>query len=98
MPKKIIKKNDLGIVLEDVSNKFGQVMESYSALTKKIERMDDKIDNLDKRLTNFQSETNSKFETVFNYLSDNDEMMRQLVGRTNNLEQRIYVLEAKIIN
>lgn len=106
MAKDTIKKKDqLGVVLENFNDKFGLAMESFSVLTKEVnglkgefKKLDKKIDGVDKRLTNFQLETNSKFETVFNYLSANNEMMHQLVGRVSNLEQRIHVLETKVIN
>jgi len=106
MAKDSIKKKDqLGIVLENFNDKFGLAMEGFSVLTKEVnglkgefKKLDKKVDGLSKQLDDFKVETNSKFETVFNYLSNNDDMMHQLVGRTNNLEQRIYVLETKIIN
>ena len=91
--EKRLKKNDLGIVLEDINSKFGQAMESYSALNKKIdnlgERLGGKIDSIDERLTNFQAETNSKFETVFNYLS----VLEPQGKKIENLDKRVTVIE-----
>jgi polyhydroxyalkanoate synthesis regulator phasin len=92
MAKDTIKKKDqIGILAENMNSQFGLVMESQSILVKQIKE-------IDKNLKEFKEETNSKFETVFNYLSANDEMMHQLVGRVSNLEQRIHVLETKITN
>lgn len=92
-PVKIIKKDQLGILLEDINGKFGQTMECYSTLTKKIDDMDErlssKIDGVDERLTNFQTETNSKFETVFNYLSALEPQGKKI----ENLDKRVTAIE-----
>jgi hypothetical protein len=78
--EKKIKENALGVVLEDVNGKLGLVLESQSILVKQMKEFREEM-------TDFRKETNSKFETVFNYLSDNDEMTHKLVGRVDNLEQ-----------
>lgn len=102
MAKEVIKKKDqLGILAENMNSQFGLVMESFSVLTKQIKEVDErlsaKIDGVDQRLSakidNFQAETNSKFETVFNHLSATDSQS----GRIENHEKRIVIIEKQLI-
>lgn len=87
MAKDTIKKKDqIGILAENMNSQFGLVMESFSVLNKKI-------DGVDERLTNFQIETSSKFETVFNYLST----MEPQGGKIENLDKRVTILEKQSV-
>jgi len=94
-----VKKNDLGIVLENFNDKFGQAMESFSALNGQFKKLDNKVDGLSKQLSDFVVEANqrfnevdSKFETVFEYLSANNDQGEKI----NRLEKRVTVIEAKV--
>ena len=107
MAKSTIKKKDqLGIVLENFNDKFGLAMESFSVLTKevnglkgefkkldkKVEGLDKKVDGIDNRLDNFQTETNSKFETVFNYLS----VLEPQGEKIENIGKRVIIIEKQL--
>ena len=82
MKKESTKKDRLGIIAEDINSKFGLVIEGVSVLTKQIKNLDAKIDN-------FQTETNSKFETVFDYLSASEKQN----GKIERLDERVMVIE-----
>ena len=101
MTKDTIKKKDqLGILAENMNSQFGLIMESFSVLTKQIKEVDErlsaKIDGVDQRLSakidNFQTETNSKFETIFSYLSTTDSHPKRIEG----LEKRMVTAEKQL--
>ena len=90
--KKIIKNNNDGVLLEDLNSKLTFLVEGHSVLTKQIR-------DIDKKLTDFQEETNhrfdeidSRFGTVFKYLSKNESQGEEISG----LKKRVVVIEKKL--
>ncbi len=110
MEKKTLKKDQLGIIAENINSKFGLVIEGVSVLTKKMgemskkidrvderlggqieevkeqikevdERLSDKIDKVSEQVQDLSYDTNSKFETVFNYLSANEPKQSKIKTR-----------------
>ena len=96
--KKLIKKKKkkeftqierhFGVVLEDIDSKLDLVVEGHRVFDKKIDKVDEKVDNL-------KNEMNYKFEIVFDelHLVRND--LKEKVGRDEFilLEKRVMALE-----
>lgn len=74
-PQKITKAtfNQFGVVLEDINSKFDFLVESHSALDKKIDRVHSE---LKEDLNDFKLETRSNFKMVFARL-DSLDMFRE---------------------
>ncbi|MFA5022868.1 MAG: hypothetical protein WC385_00410 [Candidatus Paceibacterota bacterium] len=87
---KTIKKDQLGILLEDINGKFGQTMEGFSVLTK---QMKEGFEEVKKEITDFKEETNSKFETVFNYLS----VLEPQGEKIAKLDKRVTIIEKQLV-
>ena len=69
----VVNRNQLGILAEDINSKFGLMLEGQSILVKQMKEVKEEVKEVKRDLGNqirdFSDETNSKFETVFNYLS-----------------------------
>ncbi len=95
MAKKRINKKELspperhfGVVLEDIDSKLGLVAEGVGTLDKKIDKVDQKVDNL-------KNEMDYKFELVFDELRLIRNDLKEKIGRDEFalLEKRVIALE-----
>ena len=77
-----------GMILEDLQGKFSLMLEGYAALNVRIDRLEQRIDEIDSRLEAFRIETNEKFAALFDGQQQFFEEMRQF-------HLRIEVLEGK---
>lgn len=116
MARKNIKKGKItsgqrDMVLEDINEKFSFLVESHSALNKKIDGFYSELRN---ELINFRGETKANFKAVFEYLSRIDdeiqsvkseiaELKESLKKKTDQdkllkLEKRVIILEKEVFN
>jgi hypothetical protein len=75
-----------GMLLEDLQGKFSLVLEGYAALNVRIDRLEQRIDEIDARLEAFHLETNEKFAALFDGQQQFFEEMRQFHLRLEVLE------------
>ena len=89
--KIVVAGRDVGIVLESIDSKLDLVVEGHIAL-------DVKIDKVDKKLEDFRSEVNYKFDVVFDELHLIRNELKEKVGRDefSVLEKRVMALEKKV--
>lgn len=77
-----------GVVLENIDSKLDLVVEGHQVLDKKIDKIDEKVENL-------KEEMSHKFEIVFDELHLIRNELKEKVGRDEFifLEKRVLALE-----
>lgn len=80
-----IRHDDFGAILEDISGKFSAISEGQSMLAERMDRqevrmdrLEIKVDNLETKVDNLEINMNSKFKTVFDYLSRIDDELQDI--------------------
>lgn len=101
--------NEFGAILEDIRGMFIALAEGQKILTERVDRVETKLDNFEIRIDNLETNMNSKFQTVFDYLSRIDDEIQDIKSRleklhtnkaetkeVNELAQRISHLEKEL--
>jgi hypothetical protein len=77
-----------GMILEDLNGKFSLLLEGYGALNSRMARIEERMEDLEKKFEIFRAEANAKFDILFEgqrRLCDGQqeffEAIRQLNGR-----------------
>lgn len=84
-----------GVVLEDINSKIDLVVEGHQVLNKKIDKVDEKLEDFRKEVNERFNEVDYKFETVFDELHLIRNELKEKVGRDEFvlLEKRVLALE-----
>lgn len=98
-----------GVVLEEINSKMKLTQEGYGLLSVQINKLDAKIEKnhieINARLDNSVNETRNNFKTVFKYLSNVDDELKQIKAEITEIKKdnktdnnRLQALEARVIN
>ena len=86
MKKKITpdKKEYLEVIAESINEKFEVVIEGQQALNQKFDKLEENLDEFKEEMGEFKNETKSSFGTIFEYLTNIDNELKDIKKKLKN--------------